>query len=76
MKGLRHFFKVRSPLAIRLERGTVIYAKYSGYARKAVRVRRWYVTLRFGRKSVRLAVSEESARWLRGLETRTERRRS
>jgi len=61
MKG-RVFLKLRDPSAIMLESGTIQKTVRGG---RHLRVKRWYVTLRFGSVSARLAVSEATARWLR-----------
>lgn len=69
MKKLRTFRPARSPRATLLELGTVerilshSFDK-SGSLGLRSRVARWYVTLRFGRTSVRLAVSEKTAKWI------------
>lgn len=56
--------KLRDPAATLLESGTIEHVFRGG---KRSQVKRWYVTLKFGSTSARLAVSEATARWLRRL---------
>lgn len=54
---------VRHPRIESIKRTTVRMIKRGGGSRT---VRRWYVTLRFGRVRERLAVSNKVASWVKG----------
>ncbi len=54
--------RFRKPTVVRAKRYSIKILRRGRF----VPVRRWYITLRFGRRTQKLAVSDATMRWLRG----------
>lgn len=54
---------MRRPAVVAFERYTITNIRQG----RSIRVRRWYVTLRFGHVLHKVPVSAATVRWLRGL---------